>query len=391
MCLLIVAPPGTDIVKDYLENGFHINDDGAGYAFSDHENGVVRIRKGVQTDFDKFWAKISEERRKFQESTFMIHFRMATTGKVDRSNCHPFRVNKALAMAHNGIIGIKNSNLPKASDTFIFNEGVAKGLPEEFYRNQSLMLMMEMAIGNSKVAFINSNGEHFIANEGMGQWDSGIWYSNSNYKSTYWKNKTVTTVYTSRGTTTHHCGGDGGEYDRYPYTGGVPANTGHNFSGALSKPNEKAVETGKKDDDAARVNGVHQEYSNCLVCRGRLITIREKNFRVCISCEMLFSNNSDGTLKVEHLNERQKKAISEAIGTEKDGVVVMCYYCHVPLQTDTEIAEEVCAECTRICIEGMEDAVDLDPSRFSTNGNGDLAEQEDEEGSGNLDSLFSDT
>ena len=58
-----------------------------------------------------------------------------------------------------------------------------KGLPYDFYKNNTIMQLLEYSIGDrNKFVFLDNSGEFHILNEGAGIWDEGVWYSNMSYK-----------------------------------------------------------------------------------------------------------------------------------------------------------------------------------------------------------------
>ena len=179
MCIAIYKPKGEEVSKDRLRNSFNRNPHGAGFAFAEGA-GKVHIRKGFFT-FDQFWRAYDKANK--PQRSFLIHFRWATKGKKNKSNCHPFRLTKSHAMIHNGTI---DRILLKAggSDTANFAKRIlapiVKSHPNFIYTAHGIKIV-NLAIGASKVAVMNSAGNAVIFNEHKGHWDSGVWYSNDSY------------------------------------------------------------------------------------------------------------------------------------------------------------------------------------------------------------------
>lgn len=110
MCIIAVIPKMINIKESVLENCFDANPDGAGIMYQ--REGKVMIDKGFMTwrSFIKAWNKIPNDVDR------VIHFRIATSGKVEGGNCHPFPVSRdfnamrktkqyaRMAVAHNGIL-----------------------------------------------------------------------------------------------------------------------------------------------------------------------------------------------------------------------------------------------------------------------------------------------
>lgn len=186
MCIAIMKPQGKIISKKTLQECYRNNPDGAGFMFS--SNKELHIKKGY-FDFKEFY----EEYKKYQDKKCVIHFRIKTHGKIDKDNCHPFRVNNSLGFIHNGVITGFGGDIK--SDTVEFNEQVLQGLVSK-WGNLSLFekpvtKLIEATIGYSKLVFLDRHNNHNIINETLGQWHKGVWYSNSSYKPTpKWDTKT---------------------------------------------------------------------------------------------------------------------------------------------------------------------------------------------------------
>lgn len=180
MCLAIYKPAGITIPEDHLERGFDSNPHGAGFAYVDPERGLV-IEKGF-FKFKKFIAAW----RKVDTLQAVVHFRFATHGKRNEANCHPFPVTPDLCMVHNGIIDIDCSKARKKSDTWHFVEQVVKPFvghnPDSFFTCDATRLLVEEYVRGSKLVFLASDGRFSIFNEKLGDWDKGVWYSNTCYR-----------------------------------------------------------------------------------------------------------------------------------------------------------------------------------------------------------------
>ena len=185
MCIAILNTTNT-LTKETLQQCWKSNPDGAGMIYTN--NGQIKVFKEM-TNFDKFYKEYSKQRKANKGSNFVLHFRIATSGKIDKTNCHPFAVNKNLAFVHNGIISIDPIN-NNVSDTYTFNELILKKLPNTFLNNHAITDLIEGYIGYSKLIFLNSDNEASILNEDLGHWDEfNNWYSNNSYQCNYAKPK----------------------------------------------------------------------------------------------------------------------------------------------------------------------------------------------------------
>lgn len=171
MCLIIASQSGRFIDADIVARGFRDNPHSWGIMKSTGR--AVHISKGFTWDeFSAAYAKLDGE-------PYVIHFRYATHGKVDRSNCHPFEITKKLYMAHNGVINIDLKRRDK-SDTWHYAQELKRwGLTEKNSTVRSNLDAIGAAIGrNNKLAFLTAAGEISIVNEASGCVLGDIWLSN---------------------------------------------------------------------------------------------------------------------------------------------------------------------------------------------------------------------
>lgn len=185
MCIAILNTKNT-LTKETLSQCWKSNPDGGG---------MIYISKGQlitfkeMTNFDKFYKEYAKQRKANKGSNFVLHFRIATSGKIDKTNCHPFNINKNLAFVHNGMISIEQLN-NNVSDTYTFNELILKKLPSTFLNNHAILDLIEAYIGHSKLVFLDNDNNPSILNEHLGHWDElDNWYSNNSYQCTYTKVK----------------------------------------------------------------------------------------------------------------------------------------------------------------------------------------------------------
>ena len=89
------------------------NPDGAGIAWHDPETNSVKVRRFV--DCNRMLGYIGTHYDELEDVAVLGHFRIATHGAVNITNCHPFRVSCGV-MAHNGVAG-DYVNGPYSSDS----------------------------------------------------------------------------------------------------------------------------------------------------------------------------------------------------------------------------------------------------------------------------------
>jgi hypothetical protein len=188
MCLAIYKPANADVPEEHLRNGFENHPDGAGFAWA--VNGKLHIKKGI---FDV--EEAVEQYNAIKQYPCLIHFRKATSGKIDKTNCHPFLFNDGkLALIHNGVLSIKH-NIEGLSDTAHFVKLVLEPMVKRNnvpINDGALHYLLTTSIGTDKMAIMDGDGTTYVINENKGKWENGSWYSNSSYSYVY---KSVTSAY----------------------------------------------------------------------------------------------------------------------------------------------------------------------------------------------------
>lgn len=193
MCIAIVKPLGKTISKEILETCSKNNPDGCGFAYI--KDGTLWINKYM--DFESFYKDYKDIE---QTSPMLIHFRIATHGKVEVKNCHPFKLNNRMALIHNGIISGYGDKQTK-TDTQDFIDKVIGNISWKMWKNPSFIELVDNAIGYSKLCILDTDGNHYIVGESKGEWVDGIWYSNKSYKPKEIKSSTSSkATYNKQGT-----------------------------------------------------------------------------------------------------------------------------------------------------------------------------------------------
>lgn len=178
MCLLIFKPEGVTVPQSDLIHGARANRDGAGIAYYNGRKVVIeKSPKWGETEVSKALAKIGN-------APAIIHFRLATHGKVDASNAHPFELPHGFAAAHNGVIhGV--DCLPNESDTRAFLRSCVAPFiaPRDKAIDPALASLWGDEIGKgNKLAIMSPTGHVTLVNEDAGTWEDGVWYSNTYFR-----------------------------------------------------------------------------------------------------------------------------------------------------------------------------------------------------------------
>lgn len=182
MCVAIYKPasiPTPDLKT--LKECWEANPDGAGFAM--YKNGSIEIHKGFMK-----WKDFENAYKKYGLSTFygplLLHFRIATHGKVIPGNAHPFpisnlkeelqSVNLVLkdsdCLIHNGILPITPSD-KTISDSMELCKRLSR-----FDSVTQVMGLLNEFLGSNKIAIMDRYGRVTI----WGDWIDvgGVWFSN---------------------------------------------------------------------------------------------------------------------------------------------------------------------------------------------------------------------
>ena len=187
MCIAIVKPLDKTISEDRLRTCYNNNKDGCGFAYI--KDNAIFVKK-----FMEFEAFYKEYKLVETTSPMLIHFRIATHGKVELDNCHPFKLNNRMVLIHNGIIS-GYGDKEKKSDTRDYIDKVLSKISWKMWKNPAFREMVGQAIGYSKLGIMDVSGEMYIINYNKGVVEDGVWYSNSSFKEYEPKTTTSRTNY----------------------------------------------------------------------------------------------------------------------------------------------------------------------------------------------------
>lgn len=258
MCIILykktgVKLPDKEIIKNCMEN----NPDGAGYMFS--TGNYVKIKKGF-FKHDHLLGVLQKDLKahslKETDTPIVIHARITTQGMTKPQNCHPFPVTKSVgelqklsikcqyAIAHNGIISIKDNDFPNISDTMLFVKDVLSKV--DFLSNKGIDKLIDLSLNNSRMIIFDKFG---VA-KSFGDWEKedDVYYSNDSYEAKKWGK-----VY-SRGSWNKSYASS--SYTPYSTTG--------------------------KDEDTKKSKEIDR--SRCIYCEEKLIYSNEIATNVCFNC-----------------------------------------------------------------------------------------------------------
>ncbi len=186
MCLIIYKPAGVPWNNTAITNAFENNPDGAGLMFP--QDGKVRIERAFWTT-DLLFEHLGEN--DLTDKAAVLHFRWATHGKVDVTNCHPFPVqarpshlctlSTRLGVVHNGIIPGMESKAAY-SDTLQFITHTLVNLKAHIGKVWFSRFLANAT--NSKFAFMAGDG--VVTLVGKFVEEGGLWYSNYSFEALTW-------------------------------------------------------------------------------------------------------------------------------------------------------------------------------------------------------------
>ncbi len=188
MCIIVVKPKKIKVDEEFvgvMERCFLNNPDGFGYMYPVEDK--IRIKKGYMK-----WNNAEKELRALigKDMPLVLHFRVATHGKIDRFTCHPFPLSKKVSglrsvrttakvgIAHNGVVSFCCAKKGNLSDTQRFIKDYLSRIPTDMLREKYMHKLIDKATG-SKFAIMFPD-EIYLVGDFIK--DGGIYYSNGTYK-----------------------------------------------------------------------------------------------------------------------------------------------------------------------------------------------------------------
>jgi predicted glutamine amidotransferase len=197
MCIIVAKPKDIQLPEESVfKNCWYNNPDGAGIMYV--KNGLVTIQKGLMT-YEAFKGTLEKLKRSMDTTQvpMVFHFRIATHGKVNAENTHPFpisddedllqkkRLKTRIGVAHNGIITLaERSQTSSLSDTQVFIRDYLSLIAQDpkFYKRPGMLTLIERLI-KSKMSILSADGD--LVNIGMFEESKGCYFSNNSYLDDY--------------------------------------------------------------------------------------------------------------------------------------------------------------------------------------------------------------
>lgn len=184
MCLIIHREQGMNLSDEFLNDVRKNNPHGWGILYH-NRLGQAKVAKGLDmVDFYKAYREFEKH-----DADCVIHFRLATKGKKNKANAHPYEVlggDHPIYLMHNGTIAIDGAKKEgKLSDTRIFIKEVLKPMlehiekPHEFIRSKHFEFMMESVAGDNSSRFVLFDHEGSLFYGGWYKTTTEVWVSNT--------------------------------------------------------------------------------------------------------------------------------------------------------------------------------------------------------------------
>ena len=196
MCIIAYKPIGEKLPhQDTLATCMRNNPHGTGYMFP--ENGTVTIRKGFN-NVGKLLTDIHAHVHDIKHTPVVIHARIATSGKKNTGQMHPFPVvsdteqltakntTAQYGLAHNGIMDMGADGM---SDTMLLVKHTLAPLVELVHARDIITNVL-WYIDMSRFALMDGTGDVELTGDTWEKY-AGTHYSNTGYKRYVYKTKTT--------------------------------------------------------------------------------------------------------------------------------------------------------------------------------------------------------
>lgn len=221
-----------------IEDVYASNSDGLGamYVTAKGQIKVIKVLPKSAEDAKAVIAALPNDNRELA-----LHWRMRTHGHINVDQVHPYRINDASWLMHNGILATGNKADETKSDTWHFAKDYLAHMPPDALHSEGVLNMLADYIGNNRFAILSVDGRLSVVNREQGIEHDGVWYSN-----TYaWSPELLIPDY-SRKT----FAGFGGRYRGFAGIGGHMGAAYHDFDWVEGSTRAWPDEDGAADDNS---------------------------------------------------------------------------------------------------------------------------------------------
>lgn len=172
---MVRKPDTAPIPTDWILNASFANSDGFGIIGKDEKNKIY-VDKDLTMNNCENLIRAYEE----QNLEFACHFRLATHGKIDKDNTHPFPIRNGKAfLMHNGVFSIPIINKDLSDTRHFCNKIDAEKVALTYKRlNNYFFRTHKQLVGSSKIVILGKDVPTMIFNKELGVMKEGIWLSN---------------------------------------------------------------------------------------------------------------------------------------------------------------------------------------------------------------------
>jgi predicted glutamine amidotransferase len=174
--MIVVSETGRKIPTKELEDHWFHNSDGAGFMFPDGRGKLVIFKpfftvKSLLLAYDRIPSG----------RPHVVHFRLSTSGKEDKKNTHPHRIdNHEIGLVHNGVLhdflpGWERKKV--MSDTVWLVRTVLARRASKQLMHPHFLTWLGKVIGYNKIVLMDGQGRIGYANKHLGVEKNGFWYS----------------------------------------------------------------------------------------------------------------------------------------------------------------------------------------------------------------------
>lgn len=161
MCVIVTKRSKVDLPEEIIKKCYERNGHSVGFGYFKDDKPIVYKALKLEPVLEE-WKKVLE--RNNNEVAALWHFRIKTVGDVTAKNAQPFVVNNKYIFAHNGtmtrMIQVKGDD---RSDSHAFSQDILSKMQDEFYKENALIELVEMAIGfENKVCLFTGESFYYL-------------------------------------------------------------------------------------------------------------------------------------------------------------------------------------------------------------------------------------
>jgi len=164
MCVIVYKPNDVEVEEAVLQKMWDCNSDGAGLAYWDGSE--IIVRKGLMK-FEDFLKQINL----VMDKSVVFHMRIATHGEVSQQNTHPFIISKDVARA---------KTVWGSADAVLFHNGIISGMGDKDSKSDTLayvcsMISLTDSLNLRKKICLRESFNRFCIMQDRETWMLGDW------------------------------------------------------------------------------------------------------------------------------------------------------------------------------------------------------------------------